>query len=232
MAVRPPHPVRAPGGELLLDDGLRRGARDRGRGAGRLRVLPHAPRATATGPVPSTASGAGSSNVDGEHIPDCWDDEHRSNCSDSSVTRRSASARATRPATGSWRASSPATGPSSVCPPTPTIVLRTEHAPAARTGSSAQLPEATRSRDRRAGSSHVRPLGRDLCDDARVADGRPGAPTRRRAARAPDASGPARALRPAPPVHDPARHSSPHRCARRGRCGTSPQGRCSDASST
>ena len=76
-------------------------------------------------------------HLDGEHIADCWDEEHLGLLGQFR-TRRSVSGRAMRSATESWRASSPATGPNSASPPNRTATSGTcdrpspvapEHAP-------------------------------------------------------------------------------------------------------
>ena len=64
------------------------------------------------GPATNTARGGGSCTSTASTSPTAADDEHLPGW-DSSVTPRSASARATPSATGSWRASSAVSGPSS-----------------------------------------------------------------------------------------------------------------------
>ena len=64
------------GGELRLLDGVRRGAGDRGRGARATPASSSRPPATATGQGHIHGAWRGALHLDGEHIADCWDDEH------------------------------------------------------------------------------------------------------------------------------------------------------------
>ena len=88
--------------------------------AGRLRLLPPRPWATATGTAHKHGAWMGPLHLDGEHIADCWDEEHLGLLGQFRDTPIRCG-RAMRSATGSWRASSPATGPSSGSPPTRTV---------------------------------------------------------------------------------------------------------------
>ena len=118
MQYDPAHALRARR-RAAPRHGQRGGAHDRGRGPRRLRLLPQDRRLR-------RLEGTQARALDGAAPPRRR--AHRrllgrastSACSASSATRRSASGRAMRSATGSWRASSPATGPSSASPPTPT----------------------------------------------------------------------------------------------------------------
>ena len=177
------------GGELHAHDGVGGGTGDRGRGARRIRLLPQDRRLRRRGAATCTARGRARSHLDGEHIADCWDDEHLARPRAAPRHAHPGAGGRRRRATGSWRASSAGCGPSSASPPTPTTDRATcEHHERARRRHPQRLTawfaeQLPGRRPGRAGGLRPRrdrPFVRDLPHHPRRADGGLRASTRRR----------------------------------------------------